>query len=105
MVTNDFVFQLPDSSSAVGQQRHEGRWAAARAMIRITALAHGSLVLRTRAVTEHDGYVLADVTATARRGKRRLDLPLQMTFRFRDDQICALEESTPDVALWHQFWD
>jgi ketosteroid isomerase-like protein len=105
LTTRDVILRLPDSGSALGPAEHRGRRRAVRAMARIMWLTRWSLRITPREITEQDNAVRVDALATAHRGDKRLRQPLAMVFRLRGGRICAVEETTPELTCWHEFWD
>jgi ketosteroid isomerase-like protein len=105
LTTPDMLLKFPDSSPTIGGPDHRGRRAAVRAMARVLWITRWSLAITPQSIDNDGDSVRSRTTATAHRGGKQLDLPLDMTFRFRDGRICAIEESTPDLDRWHQFWD
>lgn len=74
-------------------------------LIRAMRITRGSLRMQPRATAEaRDGVVVACTRNTARRGGRRLELDMTITYRVQDGRIAAIDEHVDDLRAWQRFW-
>ena len=100
------VIRLPDTGSRAGARDHRGPAACAFLVARIMWLTRGTLRMEPRWIREVGrDLVQAATHNTARRGSRRLDLEMTLTYRLRKGRIVEIEEQVRDLEAWHRFWD
>lgn len=104
LTTPDFLLSLPAESPRIGGREHCGRWAAARAIAKISWLSRGTLSIEPERVELLDGRVEVAARVTARRGRERLDHRMRFSFLVRDHRVAEVRESAFDLDAWHAFW-